>query len=209
MAKIIPAKNGSKKDVIIKAAASLFKEKGFVATSMRDIAMGIGVEAPSLYNHIESKKEILKDICFNIGRLFTTHLKEVELSSENTLLKIESIIRFHISMMMEEYENVYISDHEWRHLHEPFLTDFKNQRRNYRARLAVLLQKGIDKNEISPVNASVAVLIILSAIGGIENWHRSGRKVDANTLEENMVNILIDGLKNHRTKNNASTGNNS
>ena len=202
MAKIIPAKNGSKKDVIIKAAASLFKEKGYVATSMRDIAVAIGVEAPSLYNHIESKKEILKDICFKIGRSFINHLKEVELSSENTLLKMESIIRFHISMMMEEYENVYISDHEWRHLHEPFLTDFKNQRRNYRARLASLLQKGIDKNEISPVNANVAVLTILSAIGGIENWHRSGRKVDAKTLEENMVKILIEGLKNHLAKNN-------
>lgn len=209
MAKIIPAKNGSKKDVIIKAAASLFKEKGYVATSMRDIAVAIGVEAPSLYNHIESKKEILKDICFKIGRLFIAHLKEVELSTDNTLFKMESVIRFHISMMMKEYENVYISDQEWRHLHEPFLTDFKNQRRNYRARLASLLQKGIDKNEISPVNPNVAVLIILSAIGGIENWHRSGRKVDAKTLEENMVKILIEGLKNHSIKNSTvSTDNN-
>ena len=201
MAKIIPAKNGSKRDVIITAAASLFKEKGYVATSMRDIAVALGVEAPSLYNHIESKKEILKDICFKIGHSFITHLKEVELSLGNGLVKMDSIIRFHIMMMMEEYENVYISDHEWRHLHEPFLTEFKNQRRSYRARLASLLQKGIDEKEISPVNANVAVLTILSAIGGIESWHRSGRKVDANTLEENMVQILIGGLKNHFPKN--------
>ncbi|MDQ6761895.1 MAG: TetR/AcrR family transcriptional regulator [Bacteroidota bacterium] len=208
MAKIVPTKNGSKRDVIIKAAASLFKEKGYVATSMRDIAVAIGVEAPSLYNHIDSKKEILKDICFKIGRSFTVHLKEVELSNENILFKMDSIIRFHIDMMMDEYENVYISDHEWRHLHEPFLTEFKNQRRNYRARLATLLQKGIDKKEISLVNANVAVLTILSAIGGIESWHRSGRKVDAKTLEENMVKILIGGLKNHLNKNTITATNN-
>ena len=114
---------------------------------MRDIAEAIGVEAPSLYNHIESKNEILKDICFKIARLFTDYLREVEHSSESNLSKIESIIRFHISMMIEEFESVYISDHEWKHLPEPFLTDFKNQRRNYRSRLAAILQKGIDKKK--------------------------------------------------------------
>ncbi len=50
MTKIIATKNGSKKEVIIQSAASLFKEKGYAATSMRDIAENIGVEAPSLYN---------------------------------------------------------------------------------------------------------------------------------------------------------------
>ena len=201
MAKIIPDKDGSKKDVIIQSAASLFKEKGYPATSMRDIAEIIGVEAPSLYNHIESKKEILNEICFRIARLFTIHLKEVELSDEPVLRKIESIIRFHISMMMTEYKNVYISDHEWKHLHEPHLTDFKNQRRNYRSRVAALLQKGIDKNEVTSVNPYVAVLTILSAIGGIENWQRSSKKIDAKSLEENMVNILIEGLRNHAIAN--------
>ncbi len=197
MAKIIPVKNGSKRDVIVKVAAMLFKEKGYTATSMRDIAIEIGVEAPSLYNHIESKNEILNEVCLRVARLFIIHLKEVELSSETILLKMENIIRFHISMMLEEYENVYISDHEWRHLPEPFLSDFKNQRRNYRSKLASLIQKGIDNKEINPVNPGVAVLTILSAIGGIESWHRSGRKVDAKTLEENMVKILIQGLKSH------------
>ena len=197
MAKIIPAKNGSKRDVIIQSAAYLFKEKGYSATSMRDIAEIIGVEAPSLYNHIKSKKEILNEICFRIARLFTIHLKEVELSAEAIISKIESIIRFHISMMILEYQNVYISDHEWRHMHEPFLTDFKNQRRNYRSRLAILLQKGIDRNEVSPVNPYVAVLTILSAIGGIESWQRSSKKIDAKSLEEHMVKMLIEGLRNH------------
>lgn len=195
MAKIIPGKNGSKKDVITEKASSLFREKGFSATSMRDIAEAIGVEAPSLYNHIQSKNEILKDVCFRIARLFTDHLREVELSHESNLSKIESIIRFHISMMVDEYENVYISEHEWRHLPEPFLNDFKIKRKTYRSRLAAILQKGIDKNEISQVNPNVAVFTILSAIGGIENWQRSNKKIDAAMLAENMIKILIGGLR--------------
>jgi len=197
MAKIIPGKNGSKKDVITQKASALFRKKGFTATSMRDIAEAIGVEAPSLYNHIESKNAILQDICFRIARLFTGNLREVELSPELYLLKIESIIRFHISMMIEEYESVYISDHEWKHLPEPFLSDFKTQRRNYRSRLAAILQKGIENKEITAVNPYVAVFTILSAINGIESWQRSGKKADAKSLEENMVAILVGGLRYH------------
>ncbi len=100
-------------------------------------------------------------------------------------------------MMIEDYENVYISDHEWRHLPEPFLTDFKNRRSNYRSRLAKLLQKGIDNNEVNRINPYVAVLTILSAIGGIESWQRSSKKIDSKSLEENMVKMLIDGLRNN------------
>ncbi|MDQ2864178.1 MAG: TetR/AcrR family transcriptional regulator, partial [Bacteroidota bacterium] len=109
MSKIIPGRNGTKKDVITKKASALFRKKGFPATSMRDIAEAIGVEAPSLYNHIQSKSAILKEVCFRIGQLFTSYLKEMELSSESNLSKIENILRFHISMMIEEYESVYIA----------------------------------------------------------------------------------------------------
>jgi TetR/AcrR family transcriptional regulator, cholesterol catabolism regulator len=194
MSKIIAGKNGTKKDVITKKALTLFRKKGFPATSMRDIAEAIGVEAPSLYNHIESKSEILEYVCFRIGRLFINHLKEVEFNKQNNLSKIESILRFHISMMIEEYESVYIAEHEWRHLPEPFLNDFKNQRRNYRSRLGAILQKGINAKEICAVNPYVAVLTILSAISGIEGWQKSGKKIDAQLLEENMIKILIGGL---------------
>src|SRR5690348_1277292 len=134
MARIVTGKNGSKRDVITQKASRLFKEKGFSATSMRDLAESIGVEAPSLYNHIGSKNEILQEICFRIANLFNTHLQEVEASSQAILAKIEKIIRFHIKMMLDEYENVYLSDHEWKHLPEPYLSNFKNQRRIYRAR---------------------------------------------------------------------------
>lgn len=197
MARIITGKNGSKKDVITQKASALFRKKGFTATSMRDIAEAIGIEAPSLYNHIESKNEILKDICFRVARLFTGNLREIELSHELHLSKIERIIRFHISMMIDEYESVYISNHEWKYLPEPFLSDFKIQRRNYRSRLAAVLQKGIDNKEIGNINPYVAVLTILSAISGIESWQRSAKNVDAKLLEENMVKILVTGLKYH------------
>jgi AcrR family transcriptional regulator len=195
MAKIRSRKNTSKKEVIIEKASKLFREKGFGAASMRDLAEHVGVEAASLYNHIQSKSEILQAICFKIANEFIAHLDAVEASGQPTLKKMEKIIRFHIRMMIEQNEFVYISDHEWRHLPEPYLSNFLNQRRNYRKSLGDILERGIANGEIKVIDSYVAVLTILSAISGIESWQRSRKQISADTLEANMVRYLIDGLK--------------
>jgi AcrR family transcriptional regulator len=195
MAKIQSKKNSTKKEIIIEKAARLFREKGFGAASMRDIAETVGVEAASLYNHIQSKSEILQAICFKIANEFISHLEDVERNTESTLKKMETIIRFHIRMMLEQYEYVYISDHEWRHLPEPYLSNFLNQRRSYRKRLGHIIEEGINKNEMKNIESYVAVLTILSAISGIESWQRSRKSTSAETLEANMVRYLIEGLK--------------
>jgi TetR/AcrR family transcriptional regulator, cholesterol catabolism regulator len=195
MAKIQSKKNSTKKEIIIEKASKLFREKGFGAASMRDIAETVGVEAASLYNHIQSKSEILQTICFKIANEFISHLEEVERSVQPTLKKMETIIRFHIRMMLEQYEYVYISDHEWRHLPEPYLSNFLNQRRSYRKRLGDIIEEGIISNEMKNIEPYVAILTILSAISGIESWQRSRKSTSAETLEVNMVRYLIEGLK--------------
>lgn len=45
------------------------------------------------------------------------------------------------------------------------------------------------------MDAPTAVLIMLHAVSGIESWHRSRKKISAELLEENMVMILVEGLK--------------
>ena len=195
MAKIQGKKNSTKKEVIIEKASKLFREKGFGAASMRDLAVDVGVEAASLYNHIQSKAEILQTICFKVANEFMTNLELVEASNQSTLKKMEAIIRLHIRMMLDQYEYIYIADHEWRHLPEPYLSNFLNQRRNYRKRLGDIIEDGIARGEMKHIDPYVAVLIILSAVSGIDSWQRSRKSTGAEALESNMVKYLIEGLK--------------
>jgi AcrR family transcriptional regulator len=185
----------SRREIIIEKAATLFKEKGFKAASMREIADVVGVEAASLYNHIKSKNELLNIICFDVANRYTHKMEEVEASKLTTLVKVESLLRFHIDGMVNHFEEVYVSDREWKHLDNPYLSNMQNQRRTYRKRFAAIIEEGIKKKEIKKIDAATAVLILLHAIGGIESWHRSTQKIIGKELEENMVTFLIDGLK--------------
>lgn len=194
MAKIKAVANGSKKDAIVKKAASLFRHKGFKASSMRELAEKVGVEAPSLYNHIGSKSELLQHICFNVANEFTLHLQQLEETQQTVVKKLDQLIRFHIKMMLLSYDELYVANHEWKHLEDPYLSNFLSQRKLYESRMVQLVKEGIQQKELKNIHPYVAVLTILSAVRGLEFWQRHKKDIPADVLENNMVNQLLNGL---------------
>ena len=188
-------KKASKKELIILRASAMFREKGFPATSMRDLAEAVGIEAASLYNHIQSKSEILQEIIFRAANDCNVHLESIDGPALNNIGKIESLIRFHVQMMLNRFNDYYVMVNEWIHLSEPYLTTFTSQRRNYVQKMEAIIEEGVRQKEMRPILPYVAMLTILSSVRGLEFWHRSGKKVPVQTIEDNMVQHLIGGLK--------------
>lgn len=196
MARIRNKKNETRKEVITAAAARLFREKGYSATGMRDLAGEVGVEAASLYNHIRSKAELLQEICFRTANLFTAQLNELENDDAlSSLKKIESVLRHHIRMWVKCPDDMLVMNNEARYLEEPYLSTFLNERRLYVRRLETLMDEGIRKGEIRPIETYTAVLTLMSVVRGIEFWHRTKKNISAESLEENMVTHYTEGLR--------------
>lgn len=195
MARIKSDDNTTKRNVIITEATKLFKEKGYSASSMRDLADRVGVEAPSLYNHIQSKNELLNTICFNVANRFTSIITDVEEQELSVIAKIEKLLRFHVREMIYKYEEAYVSDREWRNMKDPELTKYRELRRGYRQRFSAIIQQGIDNGEIKDIDANTAVMIFLNSIAAVDQWHRIVHKVSSDELENNMITILINGIQ--------------
>lgn len=196
MAKIIPENNATKKDVIAQKAAELFRDKGYSSASMRELANALGVEAPSLYNHIGSKDELLQIICFRVADTFIDNLTSIEKSKESQILKLETVIRFHIRMMLNNFNEVYVADNEWRQLKEPSLSSFLNKRRAYEKRLVQIIEAGIRIGEFKKMDSYISVLTILSAIRGLEFWQNQKKNISNQALEDEMINHLLRGILN-------------
>lgn len=161
---------------------------------MRDIAESVGVEAASLYNHIGSKSELLQTICFKVANEFTSQLAETENKNSGAIIKVELLIRFHITMMLDEFDEVFVANHEWKHLQEPFLSNFLNQRHSYENRLVALIKEGFKKKEFKNINPYVAVLTLLSAVRGLEFWQRHKKNISTKVLQDDMVTQLLNGM---------------
>jgi AcrR family transcriptional regulator len=57
-----PSKSEATRQAILHAAAGLFRERGYAAVSLRDIAEVVGVKTGSLYYHFESKESLVEEI---------------------------------------------------------------------------------------------------------------------------------------------------
>lgn len=185
----------NKRQLILDEAAKLFKQKGFGGTSMRDLAGEVGIEAASMYNHIRSKDEILELICTRVAGIYISQLHAIEQTHTSYADKLKALIRLHIQLMVEEGPAVSVANHDWKYLPEPQLTAFKEARKQYEKGFAALLEQGIAAGEFRPVNVSVALFTILSAVRWVELWYRPGRELSAEELEENIITMLLQGLE--------------
>jgi len=186
--------NSPKRQLILDEAAKLFKLKGFGGTSMRDLAAQVGMEAASMYNHIKSKDEILELICFHVSDTYIQQLTEVEQMAATYVEKIRALIGRHIQLMIEDGAAVSVGNNDWKYLTGDTLETFKTARKHYEKGFALLIEQGIAAGELQPVNVSVALFTILSAVRWVELWYRPGRAVTPEELEENIMTILLNGL---------------
>lgn len=185
----------SKREKILSEAAKLFREKGFGGSSMRDLAEKVGIEAASMYNHIRSKDEILEEICFSVGRKYDEQLTEIEKQPCSFSEKIESLIAFHVKMIIENGDAVSVLNNDWKFLNSKKLVEFKAMRNEYEKHLASLITAGIEEGSFKPVNVSVALFTILSSLRWVELWYKPSRGVTKEDLAKDISAILMNGIK--------------
>jgi TetR/AcrR family transcriptional regulator, cholesterol catabolism regulator len=172
----------------------LFRTHGYNACSMRQLAEAVGMEAASLYNHFKGKSSILEAICLDVADICNEHIAITMVSQEKGLEQIETIIRFHVQMMINNFDNYFVLINDWSNLDEPALSHYVNDRKEYSQKIEGIIEKGIVDGEFANINPYVVVLNILSAIRGLEFWHKSRKLIDAKEIEEEMVKHLLYGL---------------
>ncbi len=185
----------SKKQTILEAAAELFRDRGYVATSMRDLAEAVNLKASSLYNHISGKEEILQLICFQNAHRFLAGMKNVENQSTSYTDKVRSLIHLHIQIATEDFTSITAFNDEWRHLSEPELGKFKELRREYEQRFKNIIQEGIDAGEFADLEPTIALFTVISSVRWIYDWYKPNRTINLSQLEDQVASILLKGIR--------------
>lgn len=184
----------SRKDQIHTAAIHLFKDRGYVATGMREIAKSIDIKAASLYSHIKSKEEILQKICFEIANEFFKGLEGIEKNNFTGKMRIDAAIHSHINVIANNKDKVVIFLNEWKHLGEPHLSDFMQLRNEYENKFKEYIQYGIDKGEFEIEDLDFTTFTILSSLNWTSNWFKREGKMTQKEIAEKLSTILIKGI---------------
>lgn len=188
--------NLSRKEQVIRSAAELFREKGYAASSMRDLAQKLGIEAASLYSHIKSKEEILHSLCFDMASEFRKSLDEVEKLKAPANEKLKLGIIGHVRVMAKDLTASAVFMNEHRHLSQPSLRDFLLLRINYINRFKAIIEEGIRKGEFKEsIDTKLAVMTLFSSLNWMPMWYDPTTAIDPTELGKQLSEMLINGLK--------------
>ncbi len=94
-------KSKTRKEILYEEAAMLFKEKGYPASSVRELAERVGIEPSSIYSHVRSKEELLVKICMDTAHYFYEGMNEVRKSIEDPIDQIEALVDLHVDAVRE------------------------------------------------------------------------------------------------------------
>jgi TetR/AcrR family transcriptional regulator, cholesterol catabolism regulator len=193
--KMIAEIKKSRREYILEEAAKLFKERGYAATTMRDLAEKLDIKAASLYNHIASKEEILKEICFTFAHEYVSQLDKIDGMNVSASKKIEAVIDLHVSLSTQDAAAIIITNYEWKHLPEPDLTTFKALRKGYEKQFLDIITEGVESKMLRNIDPQVVMFTILSALRWIPFWFHEGRGVSPEELKKNIKALIIKGLR--------------
>jgi len=193
MTAIRALKTETRKDQIINTAAKLFKEKGYSAVTMRDLASALGIKAASLYNHINSKQDILKAIIISIAQEFTEGMKLVKCSDNSSLDKLKQIVELHVTISSQNIYGMASLNNDWMHL-EDHLENYLKLRNQYEGDFRSILKEGIVSNEIIDENPDIMLFSMLSTLRSLHLWIPKKEDLNPKQLASNLSDILIKGI---------------
>jgi len=188
-------KRENRKEEIIHTSAILFKEKGYSAVTMRDIANEMGIKAASLYNHIKSKQEILNCIIVSLAEEFTKSMNTIANSNISSIQKLEAIINLHVTITTNNENEMAALNVDWMHLEEQ-LDYYLGLREDYENNFRNIIKRGIENKEITDIDVDIMLFSILSTLRSLYLWIPKKEDCNPKKLASNLSSVLLRGIYN-------------
>lgn len=186
-------KQETRKEEILRVAANLFKKKGYSAVTMRDLAKAMGIKAASLYNHINSKQEILSVIIITLAETFMKGIGEIKQADINAIEKLKRIIALHVRITTHNQNGMASLNNDWMHL-EGKLDYYLKMRLEYENIFRGIIDEGIKEGQIHNLNSDVILFSILSTLRSLYFWIPKKDDLNANQLAKDLSDVLLKGI---------------
>lgn len=164
---------GGTRERLLDAAITLFAEHGFDACTMRDLASAVGIKAPAIYNHFESKEQILAEaVNYTLGDFFAAVVRP--LPSDSPVAILEHVVRLHVLYQIRHIEIARANDALLntrvitRVLAKPESMRLVAAQRAYVAFIRDLVRASADDE----IHATMSAFAIIALCDRVSSWYR-------------------------------------
>jgi len=191
----MPQNHSPRKKQFLDESLKMIHEKGYKATTMRDLAERMGFEVSNIYNFIESKEALLESCLFQISEDFHSGIDHILESSYSPTEKLKALVSLNIRLTSTKPYQVGLLVNEWRNLKEPKLTKFVNRRNVYEEKVRLIIREGIVSGDFRPFDMDIITHAVLSSVRWIYYWYTDhSLEVNPVELEKQLTEFVFRGV---------------
>lgn len=195
-----PTRRGAESSAAIRdAAIDLFYRRGFQAATLREIAERVGMRVGSLYNHIESKNELLFEIMEKVMTDLLDEQRSIAISPD-PVGRLRDLVHHHVRFHAHRVKEEFIGNSELRSLDPKQRARIVALRGEYEALFEDVLSEGISAGVFVAVDVKVAVYGILALASGVAAWYSPRGRLSADQIAEDYAALVVRGVATTRVR---------
>ncbi len=192
----LAARDSDRAEQVYQAALRLFRQKGYHATSMQDIAEAVGLYKGSLYHYINSKEDLLLHA---FERAMDSLLVEIEEVVRDTQLdpatQLRRAIRAHVAAVAENLDALAVYLHEWRGFAGDQAATVTAQSERYEALLGGIIRRGVEAGQFKESDVKVSTLGVLGMCNWLYHWYNPSGRLGPAQIADTFADFVLDGLR--------------
>ena len=176
---------------LLEAATRLFRERGFHATSMQDLAEALGMNRGSLYHYIAAKDDLLWRIVDGALARLDAHVRPGLEAEGPGAVRLRRAIREHLRFAAVHADELALLQIELRSLPPQRLAEIIARRDSYEAMWRAAMVAAVAEDGIGPVDVRLATIAVLSACNWFTQWYRPDGPLGVDDIAERFADVFL------------------
>lgn len=187
-------RNSVTRDRLLDVSARLFREKGFAATTIREIAHATGFKSASIYYHMVDKGELLFVICRQALLDVIEAVEQVASADAPMIERCEQLIRTHLNVMLGERDRHAVMLAEMKSLSSGRLTELLALRDQYESNVRGVLSEAVEAKDLrSDIPVPTLSRLLLGLMNWPVFWFNPEGSLSADDLSYVVIDLFLNG----------------
>jgi AcrR family transcriptional regulator len=181
---------------IIEAAVKLFEEKGYKATSIRDIAASINLTQGTIYHYVRNKEELLFEINNRLISFVLANHEEILNMNASCAEKIRRVMKDIFNTLANHNAYVMVLVREYKNLSGENLKKIVEKRDQYEGVVKKIIEEGIKGKEFKDIDPKISAMALFGMCNWATIWLRPQGRLSVDNILDIFADIYLGGLTN-------------
>jgi AcrR family transcriptional regulator len=186
--------HGTRRELALKAALTLFNDKGYRATTLNEIAARLNLSGPALYYYFPSKQDILVELIRRPVTEMQNRAEEIVADDDTATNHLIRLMRSHLSLVFNDTESFSVLVRERIELPEESAIALRNVEREYELLIRDVYLRGISDGEFKDLDVKVAVLTILGSMNWALRWYDPQGPLTGEEVINQIIAMFLAGV---------------